>query len=86
MADYPSSALSPAEPVALAVWNVAGSTVPFGALILGSSSAETTYFMRAERSPGPGYVVWASVGTADSAGLRAPSPIIPGTITIQARV
>ncbi len=86
MADYPSSALAPIEPAVLMQWDVAAAAVPFGAMISGSTAAETTYFMRAAKNPGPGYVVWTSIGTVDAAGLGAPTPIVPGTITIQASV
>ena len=86
MADYASVAVSPAKPAELARWNAPASIVPLGAAILGSTASETTYFMRAKRNPGPGYVTWSSVGAADAEGLRAPTPIIPGTAAIQARV
>lgn len=36
--------------------------------------------MRADASPGPGYVVWVVTGEPDFAGTFAPSPIVPGSV------
>ena len=86
MADYPSRGLTATGPAPLAVWNVPAATVEFGKTILDGAGTVTTYFMRALRSPGPGFVVWVSVGLVDTAGARAGVPIVPGSATIQAHV
>lgn len=86
MADYPSLTLTASAPAELARWDVQARTVQFAKVLLDGAAAKITYFMRAERNPAPGYVVWTSIGAVDSDGLRAPTPIIPGTITIQASI